>query len=123
MFLGNLRRLPDRPEHLERLRELSIWRHGDVSRFSTLAATVLGSLPAVHEAIQALNNLRAKVDTVRQTPANEPITPIFHWKEWTRDIDRARAALTAVRDAAESAESDIAQRPLPVEEGSRAQTN
>jgi hypothetical protein len=116
VFLGNLRRLPDRPENVERLREASIWRHGDVSTFGTLAASILGSMPAVHEAIQSLNSLRAKVDAVRQTPANEPITPLFDWKEWTRDIDRARAALGAVRNAAESAESELAQRPVGVEE-------
>src|SRR5262245_47172167 len=67
VFLGNIRRLPNRAEHVERLREVSIWRHGDVSTFGTLAASVLGSMAEVHEAIQALNGLRAKVDAVRQT--------------------------------------------------------
>jgi len=75
-----------------------------------LAATVLGSLPAVHEAIQSLNALRAKVDTVRQTPAHEPMSPAFNWKEWVRDVDRARVALREVREAAESAESDLAEQ-------------
>ncbi len=110
LCLGNLARLPAREEDSERLRDVSIWRHGDVSKFATLAATVLGSSPPIHEAVQGLNAIRAKVDALRQAPGEQRVGPSIQWSEWQREVAKTRAALRAVRDAAETAEVTLNER-------------
>lgn len=113
VFLGNLARLPKASEDVEALRDVSIWRHNDVSTFGSLAAAVLGSTPAVHDAIQGLNAIRAKVDGARLDPADDRVAKSFSWTDWNEELDRTRRALRTVRDTAESADLTLSQREEP----------
>ena len=110
MCLGNLSRVPTREQDADRLRDVSLWRHSDESRFASLSASVLGSSPMIHQAVQALNGVRAKIDGLRQLPADQAVGPSFSWTQWSREVINARTALRAVRDAAEAAETSLAER-------------
>jgi hypothetical protein len=110
MCLGNLAHMPADDQDIERVRDVSIWRHSDVSTFASLAAAVLGSSPPVHDAIQGLNAIRAKVDALRQLPADQTVGHTFSWIEWRRELVRTRTALRAVRTAAEAAELSLTER-------------
>jgi hypothetical protein len=110
VFLGYLKRLPMRDEDAEPLHDVSLWRHTDIRQFAALAAGVLGSAPIVHDAIQALNAIRARVDGVRQASRGRIAGPTFSSDSWRQELARARTALRAVRDAAESAEASLAER-------------
>jgi hypothetical protein len=81
-----------------------LWKHGDVTTFGSLAASVLGQRQEVQRAIQRLNWLHSAADRVQQT-ARDDAYPWheFPWDDWRRQIDEARTALQAVRTDAESA--------------------
>ena len=110
VFLSHLQRLPTHEEQ-GGWRDVTIWKHNDVTQFATLAAAVIGAAPAVQEAIQALDAIRVKVEAAR---AAEPDgNRAFAWDEWGDDIRRTMAALRGVREAAETAELEILGRSDP----------
>lgn len=106
VFLAMLKRLPlGQRDDREALRGLSLWKHGDVSSFASLAAVVVGTKPEVQHAIQRLNWLRATVERVQQTQGDETNgRDHLSWDEWNRQLGEAKTALQTVRADARAAE-------------------
>jgi hypothetical protein len=103
VFLGSLKKFPAAEPDGEALREVSLWKHADVSTFGSLAASVLGTRSEVQRAIQRLNWLHSTADRVQQTSRDEGYPwHQFPWDDWKRQIEEARAALQAVRTEAQS---------------------
>jgi hypothetical protein len=102
VFLGNLKRFPTAEADGDQLRAVALWKHGDVTRFGSLAASVLGSRSEVQRAIQRLNWIGMTAEHVQQAKDGENGLHDFRWEDWTRQIGEARTALQAVRADAQA---------------------
>jgi hypothetical protein len=102
VFLSHLRRLPTQERDASGLKRATLWKHSDVTTFSTLAASVLGSSDAVQRVIEGLTRIAAQVEHARADGELQ-----FQWKEWSVEIEKTRKALHAIRSAAEEAEAHI----------------
>jgi hypothetical protein len=103
VFLGTVKRFPTAEADSDQLRAVALWRHGDVTKFGSLAASVLGSRPEVQRAIQRLNWIGTTAEHVQQA-AKDGGNGLhdFPWEDWTRQIGEARTALQAVRADAQA---------------------
>jgi hypothetical protein len=97
--------LPASRNDRETLHAVTLWKHGDVSSFASLAAVVVGTRPEVQHAIQRLNWLHAAVDRLRESSRDDvKVWDRFSWEEWNRQLGEAKAALQNVRADARDAE-------------------
>ena len=105
VFLDCVRRFP--PEDLEgdRVRDVPLWKHGDVSALGSLAASVLGARAPVQEVIQALNWIHGKAEDAGQTRG--PLGHDFPWEQWRRELQRASGGLRSLKSAAEAARASM----------------
>jgi hypothetical protein len=103
VFLGNLKRFPTAETDGDQLRAVPLWKHGDVTKFGSLAAAVLGSRTEVQRAIQRLNWIGTTAERVQQA-AKDGADGLhdFPWQDWIRQIGEARTALQAVRADAQA---------------------
>ncbi len=108
VFLGTLKRFPSSEHDAEQIRDVSLWKHADVSAFGSLAASILGTHADVRRAIQRLNWLHNIVDQAQQTTREGGRSEQLPWEEWNRQLTEARTALQTGRADAQSAEAPAA---------------
>jgi hypothetical protein len=107
IFRVAVREFPDQQQDAERIRDVPLWKHGEVSTLASLAPTVLGRDAHVHHTVQALNWLRDKADEVQQTKRDEGYQwNAFPWTEWTNHVQQARTGLEDLRKAIEATHTD-----------------
>ena len=63
--------VPEKKEEAEKIRGIPVWKQSELTRLATLAASVLGPDTRVHNVIQKLNSIRAKLEDVQASTPQE----------------------------------------------------
>ena len=103
LLAGSIAKCPENQKDAEAIRGIPLWKQSELTRLATLAASVLGPDTRIHNVIQKLNLIRARLEEVQaNTPEGGYDWAKFPFGEWCRDLHETRALLTQLRDDVEA---------------------
>ena len=103
LLAGSVAKCPDSEHDAEMIRGIPLWKQSELTRLATLAASFLGPDTRIHNVIQKLNQIRARLEEVQATaPDSTYDWSKFPFGDWCHDLRDTRALLTQLRDDVEA---------------------
>jgi hypothetical protein len=103
LLSGSVAKCPVNERDGEKIRSIPLWKQSELTRLATLAASVLGPDTRIHNVIQKLNWIRARLEEVHATTPDAGYDwEKFPFAEWCRELGDTRSLLTQLRDDVEA---------------------